>query len=156
LGLFYRAVFFIVLLDQGSKLFVQHQMRLYESIELIPHCLSLTYILNPGAAFGIFRHRTIFLIILTFLLLAAAVIYQQAIAKQSRMFRLATAIGLGGAIGNLIDRLRLGAVVDFIELPYWPVFNVADMAILIGVALIVIHTVTEEMKNRQVKRGSAE
>lgn len=156
LVLFYVTVFMILLLDQGSKFIVQHQMRLFESISLIPHCLSFTYILNPGAAFGLFKYQTTFLIVLTLVVLAAAIFYRKEITKQPYIFRLAMAVGLGGAAGNLIDRLRFGAVVDFIELPYWPVFNVADMAILLGVSLIVIHTILGEMKNRQTKRGSAE
>lgn len=156
LGVFYGMVFAIVLLDQGSKLIVQHQMRLFESISLIPHWLSFTYILNPGAAFGLFKYQTTFLIVLTFLVLSAAIIYRKEIPKQSLLFRLALAVGLGGAIGNLIDRMRFGAVVDFIELPYWPVFNVADMAILFGVSLVVIHTIIGEIKSHQIKRGSAE
>lgn len=154
--LFYGTVILILLMDQGSKFLVQNQMRLFESIKLIPHWLSFTYIMNPGAAFGLFKYQTTFLIVLTLAVLAAALIYRKAIEKQTKLFRLAMAVGLGGALGNLIDRLRLGAVVDFIELPYWPVFNVADIAILLGVSLIVIHTVITEMKNHQIKRGSAE
>lgn len=156
MALFYATVLVILMLDQGSKFLVQHQMHLFETIKLIPHWLSFTYILNPGAAFGLFKYQTTFLILLTFIVLGAAVFYRKEITKQPIIFRFALAVGLGGAIGNLIDRLRFKAVVDFIELPYWPVFNVADMAILLGVSLIVIHTAMGEFKNHQAKRGSVE
>lgn len=154
--LFYVTALLVLFLDQGTKLLIQHQMTLFQSVPIIHGILSLTYVLNPGAAFGILRYQTTFLIALTLVVIAVALIYRKEIPQQPVIFRLGLALGFGGAVGNLCDRLRLKAVVDFIELPHYPVFNVADCAIVIGVSLIVIFTVLSEIKSRKTDRGNAE
>ena len=101
---------FVTVLDQLVKWIVQQHMVWGESIPLIPGVFHLTYIINPGAAFGILAY-----------------------------FSAAIGMLLGGALGNAIDRVRISGVVDFFDFRIWPIFNVADIFICVGVALIVFY-----------------
>lgn len=137
----------IIVLDQATKLFVQAHMALYESIALIPNYLDITYTLNPGAAFSMLAEappwvRRAFLLSMS---CAAIVVLAVLIVRSERVSinSVAFAMIMGGATGNLIDRaLRGGRVIDFMRAHYYdlnyPVFNVADSAISIGVALIIL------------------
>jgi signal peptidase II len=137
----------VVVLDQVTKLYVSSHMALYESIPLIPNLLDITYALNPGAAFSLFVSlpaslRAAFLFMFSAI---AIVVIAILIARNPRpsVTSIALALILAGACGNLIDRAtRGGRVIDFVRAHYydynWPIFNVADSAITIGVALILI------------------
>jgi len=137
----------IVALDQWSKLYVRAHMQLYEDIVLIPNFLDLTYALNPGAAFSMFanvpaRIRLGFLFALS---AVAIVVILVLLARSVRpaLPSVALALILAGATGNLLDRaLGGGEVIDFVRVHYlsysWPIFNVADSAISIGVTLIFL------------------
>jgi signal peptidase II len=136
----------VILLDQATKLFVQAHMTLYESIALIPNYLDITYTLNPGAAFSMLAEappwvRTAFLLTMACAAIAVLIVL---IARSSRVSinSIAFALILGGATGNLIDRAVRGRVIDFMRAHYYdlnyPIFNVADSAITIGVALIIL------------------
>jgi|SRR5271167_4930552 len=137
----------IIVLDQATKLFVQAHMALYESIALIPNYLDITYTLNPGAAFSMLADAPAW-VRLAFLLSMSTVMSIVLIVLLARSERLsiysfAFALILGGAVGNLIDRaLRGGRVIDFMRAHYYdlnyPIFNVADSAISIGVTLIIL------------------
>jgi len=136
----------VLALDQVSKMYIASHLALHEDIVLIPNWLDLTYTLNPGAAFSLFAgmpawFRSSFLLALA---AAAIVVLIVLLVKDPRLSltSIALALILAGAIGNLIDRISRGPVVDFILMHYyayaWPVFNVADSAISIGVALILL------------------
>jgi signal peptidase II len=136
----------VIVLDQLTKLYVQSHMALYESIALIPNYLDITYTLNPGAAFSMLADapqwvREAFLLTMA---CAAIVVLTVMIARSKRVSidSVAWALILGGAAGNLIDRAVRGRVIDFMRAHYYdlnyPVFNVADSAISIGVALIIL------------------
>jgi signal peptidase II len=136
----------VILLDQATKLFVQAHMALYESIAIVPNYLDITYALNPGAAFSMLADappwvRQAFLLSMA---IAAIIVLTVLIVKSERVSinSVAFALILGGAAGNLIDRAIRGRVIDFMRAHYYdlnyPVFNVADSAITIGVALIVL------------------
>jgi signal peptidase II len=138
----------VILLDQGTKLFVQAHMALYESIAIIPNYLDITYTLNPGAAFSMLADappwvREAFLLTMA---CAAIVVLAILIVRSDRVSitSVAFALILGGAMGNLIDRAIRGRVIDFMRAHYYdlnyPIFNVADSAISIGVALIILTT----------------
>ena len=138
----------VVALDLVSKAIVERSMTLYESIPLLPF-FSLTYVRNTGAAFGVLRDLSPTLRLPLFVLVTIGAV--AALASYLRQVRpeqtwVATALGgiLGGAIGNLIDRVRYGEVVDFLHLHYggfdWPMFNVADSAISVGVVLLLLHS----------------
>src|SRR5271156_5988372 len=136
----------IIILDQATKLFVQAHMALYESIAIVPNYLDITYTLNPGAAFSMLADapqwvRKGFLLSMA---CAAIIVLGVLIVRADRISitSVAFAMVLGGAAGNLIDRAIRGRVIDFMRAHYYdlnyPVFNVADSAITIGVALIVL------------------
>lgn len=152
----------VVALDQMTKIWVLNSFQLYETWEIIPGLFNLTYITNKGAAFGIlagvtaaWRHY-FFLGLASVALVLLSVFYYR-LRKDHPFYGPALALIAGGAIGNLIDRIRLGAVVDFLDFyvagHHWPAFNVADSAITVGVALFLVANVLEE---RQKKRAVAE
>ena len=127
-----------LLADQLSKYAVAASLRPGEDLPLVPPVLHLTYVQNTGAAFGLFRGWAV-------LFMAASVVIIGWIARQllrpaaPRSVPVLWGYGLvlGGAAGNLLDRVRLGYVVDFLDLRVWPVFNVGDSAITIGVTLLI-------------------
>jgi signal peptidase II len=149
----------IVLLDQWTKALVLQRMTLHESIEIIPSLFNLTYIRNPGAAFGLFvqmseRFRLVFFPSVTILVtLVLLHLFIKSIQDDyhdgawrphphHRWLRISVAMVIGGAIGNLIDRLRYGEVIDFLDFYigryHWPAFNVADSCITVGIPLLFL------------------
>jgi signal peptidase II len=136
----------VVVLDQATKFYIATHFPLYSMRAIIRNWLDLTYTLNPGAAFSLFtnmpaRMRAIFFIVLSFV---AIVVLTVLLARRttSAASGLAFALILGGTIGNLIDRLARGRVIDFIYFHHdsfsYPVFNVADSTITMGVAIILL------------------
>ncbi len=126
----------IVALDQASKLAVRAWMRPSGSIALLPRILHLTYVQNTGMAFGLFRGYPYVFVALA-IGVAAWIVHELRQGPRHGWAMYSLALVLGGAIGNLIDRVRLGYVVDFIDLRVWPVFNLADSAITIGVIILI-------------------
>ncbi len=129
----------VVILDQISKYFVTVFMQTGQSIALIRDFLHITYVLNPGAAFGMLPYQTLFFVIITLLVICFIIYYHRTLGDGRNLLKVALALQLGGAIGNLIDRIiRNGYVVDFIDFKIWPpVFNVADSALVIGIVLFI-------------------
>jgi signal peptidase II len=127
----------VTILDQVAKWFVQGHMELGESIPLISHVFHLTYIMNPGAAFGILEYQHTFFLGIVVILFAAYLIMRRRIPKNPVYFPIGIGMVLGGALGNAIDRVRYQGVVDFFDFRVWPIFNVADIAICVGMALIL-------------------
>ncbi|GAB6094502.1 signal peptidase II [Desulfatiferula olefinivorans] len=143
-----------VLLDQISKIVIVRFLAYGESIPVIPGCFNLTYVLNPGGAFGLFAGHSQWVRIMLFLvfsLVAVGFIFYlyRDVPPTHPMLASALALILGGAVGNLIDRIRMGKVVDFLDVYagsyHWPAFNVADSAICIGVGVFVYHMVSGKM-----------
>ena len=128
---------FTLVADQLTKSLVAASFMPGESLPLVPRVLHLTYVQNTGAAFGLFKGQHALFIVLS--LVVIVWIAREFLTKRpaSRAVAWGYALVLGGAAGNLIDRVRLGYVVDFLDLRVWPVFNVGDSAITIGVALLV-------------------
>jgi signal peptidase II len=154
MNLKYRLVLIIsstvLILDQITKALVQNLMPLYHSVELVPNFAHLTYLRNTGAAFGFLAGNRSPLRIAFFLLVSivaiACIIYLLKNLRPGRnTVTISLSLILGGAIGNLIDRLRMGEVIDFIDLHWyhlhWPAFNVADSAISVGVILLFIQMI---------------
>lgn len=127
----------IILLDQLVKLYVQSTMLPGMSFPIIQDVFHITFVLNPGAAFGILANQQFFFIGIGIAILLAAVYYYPMLKKQDIWIRYGAALLLGGAVGNLIDRIRYGVVIDFFDFRIWPVFNVADIAIVVGVGCII-------------------
>jgi signal peptidase II len=138
----------VILLDQATKLFVQAHMALYESIAIIPNYLDITYTQNPGAAFSMLADAPPWVrkaILLTMACAAIIVLLVVIVRAESvSLTSVSCALILGGAMGNLIDRAIRGRVIDFMRAHYYdlnyPIFNVADSAISIGVMLILLMT----------------
>ena len=148
-----------IILDQASKAYIMGTMRLHESIPIIPGFFSLTYIRNPGAAFGIlasssssFRLLFFALTSLFALVLLGTIFFR--LRQDDWVGQLSIAGILGGAVGNLLDRVRLGEVIDFldcyVEGYHWPAFNVADAAISVGVFFLILHFALEKKESVQV------
>lgn len=127
----------IVVLDQVVKFLVVHEMFPGMSIPVIQDVFHITFVLNPGAAFGILAHQRSFFIVMGIVIAILGGLFSPYIRRQCRIFRCGTALLLGGALGNLIDRVRFGHVIDFFDFRIWPVFNIADIAIVVGVAAII-------------------
>jgi signal peptidase II len=96
----------------------------------------ITHATNSGAAFGIFPNQGSFFILVAVVVVIAIVLYYRHLPTGDWLLRLSLGLQLGGAIGNLVDRLRFGYVIDFVDVGFWPIFNVADASITIGVILI--------------------
>lgn len=130
----------IIAADQFIKYMVVQNIALYEEKSFIPHILSLTHIRNTGAAWSIMEGKTWFLIGMPLIIAAAALIYMVKNRKGSKLELVSMALILGGGIGNLIDRIRMGEVVDYLKLELFkfPIFNFADMCIVVGAILFCI------------------
>ena len=111
------------------------------SVPLLAPVLQLTYVQNTGAAFGLFKGYHLFFVSCSLLVIGWLVRTFLTNSQMSRVTMWGCACVLGGALGNLIDRLRFGYVVDFIDLRVWPVFNLGDSAITVGIALLMLETV---------------
>lgn len=132
-----RIALVTLLLDQATKLLVNFLLPEGESVVLLPGVLYFTHVRNYGAAFGLMNNRTGLFILVTVVAIAIIVLaYRRLAADRRATLRWALALQFGGALGNLIDRLRAGYVTDFIDLRIWPVFNLADVAIVAGVFLL--------------------
>jgi signal peptidase II len=140
----------IVLTDQITKHLVSSSLELNQTVHVFSGLLDLTYIHNYGAAFSILQNKQAFLITFTGIAMAAIVIYVLKERKKLSRAELA-ALGLivGGGLGNLIDRVLNGYVVDFLNIYILPVFNVADMAVCAGSALLVYSVVILEARLRK-------
>ena len=132
----------IILTDQISKFIIRYSMELNSSIPLIKNFLHMTYVTNTGSAFGLFKDKNILFIILSLIVAAVILYYINKINARKELITLG--IILGGTIGNLVDRIILGHVTDFIDFRIWPVFNIADSAITIGVLTLVFYLWNEK------------
>ncbi|WP_028307429.1 signal peptidase II [Desulfitibacter alkalitolerans] len=126
----------IVILDQLTKHFIIISMHPNESIPVIENIFHITFVRNPGAAFGILQNQIAFFIVVTIIVIFLLVGVYWKLARENTILTIGLSLQLGGAVGNLIDRIRFSYVVDFLDFRVWPVFNVADMAIVTGVILL--------------------
>lgn len=138
---------FIVILDQGTKMYIHTHFFLGESVEVIKNFFNLTYVRNTGAAFGLFHDshkifRMIFFLSMPPLALIIVVSLLKNVKENDYALILALSGIAGGAVGNLIDRLRFGFVIDFLDFYIkkyaWPAFNVADIAIVLGMSMLFL------------------
>ncbi len=151
--IFFLIALLIIALDQVSKCFIKANMTPGQSIPG-EGFFRITYSTNEGMVFGLFANQT-FLITLTAIVgIAAIIIYSRYPIFNQVLVRVALGLMLGGAVGNLIDRIRLGEVIDFIDVGAWPVFNLADSAVVVGVVLIIYYFLFGKGKGA-VKRKDA-
>jgi signal peptidase II len=128
----------VILLDQITKTIVTRQIAPWDNIECLGGLLQITNVHNPGAAFGILQNKQILSIVAAIVAAVLILLFYPRIPRHRRSMRFGMALALGGALGNLIDRVKYGSVIDFIDVGFWPVFNLADSAIVVGVALILL------------------
>jgi len=137
---------FVVLLDQLSKLWVVQNLPAYTPVDWIPQLaplFSFTFVKNTGVAFGLFPQLGGIFTVLSALVIVGILVFHHAIAGTDMWVHGALGLVTGGALGNLIDRLTHGYVVDFIDVNFWPlrqwpVFNLADSAIVVGVTILLL------------------
>lgn len=133
-----------LVLDQISKGYIQEHMRLGESVPVIANYFHITYIVNKGAAFGILSHERLFLIAIVLVVIAVYGYSYQWIREQGWLLQSAVGLLVGGAVGNGYNRFVIHGVVDFFDLRVWPIFNVADIGICIGVIIIALYLLRSE------------
>ncbi len=144
-----------IVLDQASKAHIMQTMRLHESIAVIQNFFSLTYIRNPGAAFGLLASssngfRLVFFGLTSLFALGLLGTIFFRLSQDDWLGQVSIAGILGGAIGNLLDRIRYGEVIDFLDFYingyHWPAFNIADAAITVGVCFLIVHFAFEKKR----------
>ena len=154
----------VVLADQISKYFVIARLAEGQSLEVaswLAPIFRITHVTNTGAAFGLFRDWGGVFAVIAAIVIVASVFYYRHIPDGAWLMRIALGLQLGGAIGNLVDRLNRGFVVDFIDLKFWPlqqwpVFNVADSSLVLGVTLLSLLMIAEEWREREKQQAAAD
>jgi len=142
-----------LVIDQATKILVDRVMALHQSIPVIDGLFSITYVRNRGAAFSFlanFDYRRPFFIAITLVAMIAILVTFCKLRDDQRLATVSLSLIFSGALGNLLDRVRLGEVIDFLDVywktHHWPAFNVADSAICVGVALLALDMVREELR----------
>lgn len=154
----------VLLVDQISKYLVMTHLGEGQSWDIAPWLspfLRITHTTNTGAAFGLFPQWGNFFILIAAVVIVAILVYQRYLPDGQRLVRVALGLQLGGAIGNLADRLIRGSVVDFLDLNFWPlrewpVFNLADTSIVTGVSLLALLMLWEERREQGGQRAIAD
>lgn len=148
----------VLVLDQVTKRIVTASMPLHSSIEVIPNLFHLTLVTNRGALFGLLHdlpdpYRSSLFTLVPLVAIGLIVYFQARTTLQDRMAHVGLALILGGALGNLTDRIRFGHVIDFLDVfigdHHWPAFNVADSSICIGVSLLVLDLALRGRRSRE-------
>ncbi|KUP07035.1 peptidase A8 [Bacillus coahuilensis m2-6] len=151
---YYLIAAIVILLDQWTKALIVKNFTLGESIEIIPNVLYLTSHRNTGAAWGILAGQMWFFYIVTTIVIIGILYYLHTEAKGNKLFSVSLALLLGGAIGNFIDRIFRKEVVDFIDTYIgsydFPIFNIADSSLTIGVIFVMISIILDERKKKEL------
>lgn len=145
----------VIVLDQLSKLFIETRLPLNHAWAPFPefaHLFRFTHVSNTGAAFGLFPGGSAVFTVIAFVVAAIILVYNFGLPGGHYLLRLALGLQLGGALGNLIDRFRLGHVTDFLDFGPWPVFNLADTSIVSGVIILGFLMVLEQRQEAMGKR----
>ncbi len=129
----------IILIDQLSKFFVRANFQLSQSIPIISNIFHLTYINNTGAGFGILKAQALILIFISVAVIGIILYNFDKIKNNETLLQILVGFVLGGTIGNLIDRLSYGHIIDFLDFQIWPIFNFADSFVTIGVIGLIIY-----------------
>jgi signal peptidase II len=147
----------VILLDQSSKLYIDRALPLYYSIPIVKNFIHITYVRNTGAAFGLFASQVtgfkVFFFLITSIIAVLVILFLLRSLEDTQTLLISSlSLIMGGAIGNLIDRVRLGEVIDFIDLHWysyhWPAFNVADSAVTVGGVFLIVNTVFKKDKTQ--------
>lgn len=154
--LYYIIAIIVIGIDQLSKWIIVNTMEYGEQITVMENFFYLTSHRNEGAAWGILQGQMLFFYIITAVVVIGIIFYMQKYAKESKLLAISLSLILGGALGNFIDRLFRKEVVDFFDFIIfkydYPIFNVADSALVVGVMLIIIATIIDETKKGKIKK----
>jgi signal peptidase II len=147
-----------LVVDQLTKLYIDRSMQMFQSIPVIDGLFNITYVRNKGAAFSFLSHaswRLPFFIAISAVAAVVIVIAFNRLKSDQRLAQVSLSMIFSGAVGNLIDRVRRGEVVDFLDVywraHHWPAFNVADSLICVGVALLALDMLREEQRQKRAK-----
>ena len=146
--MFYIILILWLLLDQWTKYYIMNHFMLGESLPVIPNVFHLTYIINRGAAFGMLTNQRWFFLAVAFVLIIVYGFYRKRVNNGPLSLRVGTALLIAGAIGNGIDRYVLHGVVDFFDFRIWPIFNIADIGICVGVVCVIYYLLTSEHEEK--------
>ena len=149
----------VIVVDHISKLYVESWLPLNRSWAPFPelsHLFRITHVTNTGAAFGLFPGGSLFFTVVATVVAIFILVYNYQLPTGQHPLRIALGLQLGGALGNLIDRLRLGHVTDFLDFGPWPVFNLADTSIVAGVIILAILMVQEQRELREREEQQAD
>ena len=146
--MFYFIAIIWLVLDQASKYYVMNHFALGESLPVIQNVFHLTYIINRGAAFGMLTNQRWFFLAVAFVLIIVYGFYRKRVNNGPLSLRVGTALLISGAIGNGIDRYVLHGVVDFFDFRIWPIFNIADIGICVGVVCVIYYLLTSEREEK--------
>ncbi len=127
--------------DQLTKLMIRQSLSAGQSIPVFNKYFHITFVRNPGGAFGIFPVGKSFFLVIAIFVVIGIIIYKLTHPGIGRMANLAMGLVLGGAAGNLVDRLFIGEVVDWIDFRIWPVFNIADIVLVVGLSLFSLYII---------------
>lgn len=151
--MYYALILFAILLDQLIKYLIVHNMELNSSIPVIDPIFYLTYVQNFGAAFSILQNqKTVFIVITSVVAVSLLLVIIKNKAKYHKALLISFSMIIGGGVGNLIDRIRYGYVVDFFDFKIWPVFNIADMFVVCGTFLLAFYVFMIEPKLSKEKK----
>lgn len=145
-----------LIIDQLSKGYILANFKLYQSRPVFGKFLQTTYTTNTGGAFGVMSQFPSFFVVLAIIMGICGVIFAKKLIALKKSYQLGVGLILGGTLGNLIDRLRFGHVVDFIDFSFWPTFNVADIAICVGSGLMIILLLKNETWKEDAGEDSEE
>ena len=146
-----------IIVDQLTKIYIDRSMQLFDSIPVMENFFHITYVRNRGAAFSFLSNaswRLPFFIVVSIIAALVILIAFRKLRDDQKLGQISLAMIFSGAVGNLIDRVRLGEVIDFLDVHWyrhhWPAFNVADSLICVGVFLLAIDMILEEKRQKRV------
>lgn len=137
----------ILILDLVTKLLVEDRLRINESyvpFESLEPIFKITYVSNTGAAFGLFPSGSKVIMVIAVIVSIVIIVYNQKLPANHKLFRVALGLQLAGALGNLLSRVRIGHVTDFLDFGPWPVSNIADISIVLGTILLGLLMILEK------------
>jgi signal peptidase II len=140
----------VVLIDQISKLIIQGSIELNRGRPVIEGILNIVYYRNDGAAFGILKGMNSVFIVIIIIAIGFILMYYRHF-RYNLWMKISLGFLLGGALGNLIDRIRIGYVIDFIHFRWWPAFNFADASVCVGAVMLLLHMLRRRMDYENVK-----
>jgi signal peptidase II len=147
--LFYLPAFSILAFDQFLKTLVHRSMGVGQSLPFLGKIIKLTYVRNTGAAFSLFPGYSFYLLLISLLAVGVIIYFHRHISHKDYFLQVALAFILGGSLGNLVDRFSRGYVVDYIDFGFWPVFNLADIMINVGVVLLAYRLIFVREDNKK-------